>query len=307
MDDTGKIPDAVNQPLASPSGGRAAGRTIMQSEWLKHQLTDQEREAFDRDGYFLVENAISEETVARANAAVDRLIATYRDQEGLEENARINYLDFIGRDREFMDLLDCPTTFPKVWNILGWNIQLYHSHLIWTPPLQPGEPDPGYNWHKDSGRLNQELETDPQPRISLKVAYFLTDTSVPGRANLYVVPGSHLTNKLEDIVDGQPRGGMPVLAKPGTAVFFDRRIFHASSPNTSDVTRKVLFYGYSYRWLRPRDDMRIEEWLDDADPIQKQLLGISLSGGHGYSSPQEEDVPLRAWMREQLGSASVPA
>ena len=91
----------------------------MQSEWLKHQLTDQEREAFDRDGYFLVENAISEETVARANAAVDRLIAIYRDQEGLEENARINYLDFIGRDREFMDLLDCPTTFPKVWNIGG--------------------------------------------------------------------------------------------------------------------------------------------------------------------------------------------
>ena len=245
--------------------------------------------------------------MVRANAAVDRLMAAYRDQEGLDENARLNYLDFIGRDREFMDLLDCPTTFPKVWNILGWNIQLYHSHLIWTPPLQPGDPDPGYNWHKDSGRLNQELETDPQPRISLKVAYFLTDTSVPGRANLYVVPGSHLTNKLDDIVDGQPRGAMPVLAKPGTAVFFDRRIFHASSPNTSDVTRKVLFYGYSYRWLRPRDDMRIEEWLDDADPIQQQLLGISPSGGHGYSSPQEEDVPLRAWMREQLGTASVPA
>ena len=74
-------------------------------------------------------------------------------------------------------------------------------------------------------------------------------------------------------MDGQPRGGMPVLAKPGTAVFFDRRIFHASSPNTSDVTRKVLFYGYSYRWLRPRDDMRIEEWLGDADPIQQHAVG----------------------------------
>ena len=69
----------------------------------------------------------------RANAAVDRLIAAHRAKEGLEENARINYLDFIGRDKEFMDLLDCPTTFPKVWNIPG----LEHPALPLPPDLDP--------------------------------------------------------------------------------------------------------------------------------------------------------------------------
>ncbi len=277
----------------------------MHSEWLQHRLTEEERARFDRDGFFLVEDAIPPEIVERAARATDRIVRQKIAAEGLAANARINYLDFIGQDDVFMELLDWPTTFPKVWDILGWNIQLYHSHLISTPPLGPDDPDPGYNWHKDSGRLNQELETEPQPRISLKIAYFLTDTSEPGRANLYVIPGSHLTNKLQDVRHGVPANGLPVLAKPGTAVYFDRRIFHASSPNTSHLTRKVLFYGYSYRWLRPRDDMTVKHYLDRCDPIQKQLLGVSASGGHGYSSPQDEDVPLRGWLRAQLGSAAV--
>ena len=272
----------------------------MHSEWLQHRLTEEEKEKFDRDGFFLVEDAIPPEVVERAAKATDKIVQQKMAAEGLADNARINYLDFIGKDDVYMELLDWPTTFPKVWDLLGWNIQLYHSHLISTPPLSPGEPDPGYNWHKDSGRLNQELETEPQPRISLKIAYFLTDTSEPGRANLYVIPGSHLVNKLQNVEDG-----VPVLAKPGTAVYFDRRIFHASSPNTSTYTRRVLFYGYSYRWLRPRDDMSVGHYLDQCDPIQRQLLGVSLSGGHGYTSPQEEDVPLRSWLREQLGTATV--
>ena len=46
-------------------------------------------------------------------------------------------------------------------------------------------------WHQDSGRVNRDLEGDPRPRISLKVAFFLTDTSVAGRGNFSVVPGSH--------------------------------------------------------------------------------------------------------------------
>lgn len=272
----------------------------MHSDWLQHRLTEDERDQFEKEGYFIVEDAIPSNIVERANEATERLARGMIQEEGLADNARINYLDFIGKDNVFLELLDWPATFPKVWDILGWNIQLYHSHLIYTPPLGPDDPDPGYNWHKDSGRLNQELETEPQPRISLKVAYFLTDTSEAGRANLYVLPGSHLYNKMDDV-----EKGIPVLAKPGTAVFFDRRIFHASSPNTSTYTRKVLFYGYSYRWLRPRDDMMVEHYLDGCNGIQKQLLGVSPSGGHGYTSPQEEDVPLRSWMREQLGTASV--
>lgn len=275
---------------------------------LQHQLTPAEYQTFEEQGYLIVENAIPPALVERATAALDRVTAEEKAAKNLGPQDAINILDFIGRDEVFLELLDCPTTFAKVWGILGWNIQLYHSHAIVTPPHAASGPgQKGLNWHKDSGRLNNELETDPQPRISLKVAFFLTDTSELGRANLYVIPGSHLLNKLP--VDGEknPKGGLAVRAKPGDAVFFDRRIWHASSPNVSDVSRKVLFYGYSYRWLRPRDDMTVAHYLEREDPIRRQLLGAAPSGWHGYSSPKPEDVPLRAWIKENVGEQAIPA
>ncbi|MDE2829411.1 MAG: hypothetical protein OXN20_04780 [Gemmatimonadota bacterium] len=62
--------------------------------------------------------------------------------------------------------------------------------------------------------------------------------------------------------------------------------------------RRVLFYGYSYRWLRPRDDIRVEHYLDHCTPIQKQLLGVSYSGGRGYTFPTPKDAPLKTWLEE---------
>ena len=167
-----------------------------------------------------------------------------------------------------------------------------------TPPLPKDAQLPKrLGWHQDSGRVNLEMETDPRPRLSVKVGYFLSDVSVPGRGNFCVVPGSHLRNRLEYLDEGDPPGAMPVCVKPGTAVLFDRRLWHAPSPNTSEVTRKAVFYGYSYRWLRPRDNLRIEDYPDCTDPIRRQLLGASRDG-HGYSSPEPEDVPLRQWLEE---------
>lgn len=276
---------------------------------LDHCLTEEERVTFERDGYFIVPDVLSSDQLTRLNAAVDRIDAEERAAQGIDPHATQNILDFIGRDEAFLELLDYSPVFPKVWGILGWNIQLYHSHMIITPPCAPGAeiPKKRLGWHQDSGRLNFELETTPQPRISLKVAYFLTDCSVPGRANLYVIPGSHNTSKPASLNDPEndPKEGEAVLVKAGSAVFFDRRIWHASSPNHADFARKVLFYGYSYRWLRPRDNMTVAHLLDHCDPIQQQLLGVSHSGGHGYSSPKEDDVPLRGWLREQLGEAAV--
>ena len=275
---------------------------------LEHCLTETEKQQFEDDGFFAVEDAIPQEMVDKLVAAVDRVGAEHLGTDELPSDARFNLLDFVGRDDSFIELLDWPTTFPKVWGILGWNIKLYHSHLIVLPPLPPEERDKSQRlgWHQDSGRLNFELEGDPRPRISLKVAFFLTDTSVQGRGNFSVVPGSQKSNTLEmpDDPASDPEGAISVFAKPGTAVFFDRRLWHAAGRNASDITRKVLFYGYSYRWLQPRDDMTVEHYMESSDPIRQQILGKS-TGGHGFTSPSEKDVPLRAWIQENLGSDAV--
>ena len=51
--------------------------------------------------------------------------------------------------------------------------------------------------------------------------------------------------------------------------------------------------------------MTVEHLMDRCDPIRQQLLGAGPSGGHGYTSPKEEDVPLREWIREHLGEEAV--
>ena len=130
-------------------------------------------------------------------------------------------------------------------------------------------------------------------------ACLATDTSVAGRGNFWVIPGSHLRDTLERPADGtgQPEGAVPVLAKPGTAVFFDRRLWHSASPNWSQITRKVLFYGYGYRWIRTKDDMTVQSLWETSDPIRRQLLGWGVNA-NGFYTPTDADVPLRVWLRE---------
>ena len=102
-----------------------------------------------------------------------------------------------------------------------------------------------------------------------------------------------------------PSEAVSVRVKAGSAVIFDRRILHSASRNLSDITRKVLFYGYSYRWLQPRDNMTVEHLYSQCDPIRKQLLGAGPTGGLGYTAPKDEDVPLKLWLREHLGEGAI--
>ncbi len=272
---------------------------------LRNALSDEERRKFEEDGYLVVEDALPPSVVAQLEGLVDQLGESRAEE--VEHDGRLHLRDFLKFHPAFLDLLDWPTTFPKIWGVMGWHIQLYIAHIDIAPPL-PAEArqEARLGWHQDSGRLNIELETEPQPRISMKVGYFLTDTSEPGRGNFWVVPGSHKRNSLDLPEDetAQPEGAVPVCVKPGAAVFFDRRLWHSRSPNHSDITRKVIFYGYSFRWLRPRDNLRIEDHPEVLDPIRRQLLGASRDG-HGYSSPEPEDVPLKHWIAEHAGDEAV--
>ena len=272
---------------------------------LAYRLTDEERRLFDEQGYFIVKNVLPADLVEALNPIADRIDQAARPKEGNGAYSVLNHFDIIGRDDLLLELLDWPKTFPKVWGILGWHIQLYHSHLIVSPP-SPADRKPRkrrLGWHQDSGRLNIDLETTPRPRVSLKVAFFLSDCTAPDRGNFHAIPGSHRSASIEFPEDTglDPEGAVPIQAAAGDAVFFDRRLWHASGINFSDVTRKVLFYGYSYRWLRPRDNMTVDHYMSRCDPIRRQLLGEGPSGGHGFTSPKPEDIPLREWIGHHAG------
>ena len=292
----------------------------MTQDYLSHCLTDEQHRHFEEQGYLIVENALSEEMIDRLTAAVDGLHKKAIEAEPTEHGKAWSSSNFLGEDDAFLDLLDYPTTLPKIWGVLGWNIYLYHAHMHIKPPAEPNAPqEEGWlEWHQDSGRVNIEMmESHPRPRLSLKVGYFLTDVSEPGRGNFYIIPGSHLSddiptfsevgrNPREGTADSVPDAAIPMCAKPGTAVFFDRRLWHSRSPNRSAFTRKVLFYGYGYRWIRPKDDMVVEHLYDCCNPIRRQLLGAAVRNDGRYV-PTDDDVPLKMWLIEHLGEETIVA
>ena len=273
----------------------------MNTSCLEHCLTEDQRGQFERLGYLTIPSAVPTDRLRRIDQLCDQMLAEKR-AAGLDEHTAFSQGDVVGADQAVVEMIDCATTFPKVWGILGWNIYLYHSHLDVTPPANPQRDpyEPTVAWHQDSLRVNDEIESSPRPRLSLKIGYFVSDVSEPDRGNTLIVPGSHLHDEIDVPPDGRsnPPGAEPVCVPAGSALIIDRRVWHSRSVNHSAITRKVLWMGYSYRWLRPKDEMTVEHLYPQLTPIQRQILGDRESN-NGYYAPTDDDVPLLDWLRAQ--------
>jgi ectoine hydroxylase len=113
----------------------------------------------------------------------------------------LSFSNILPESAVFVDLIDWPRVFPKVWGILGWNIYAYHTHLDVSPRMQKAPANP-VAWHQDSMRLNEEIEVHPRPRLSLKIGYYLTDLGGADWGNTLLLPGSHLRDELDCPNDG---------------------------------------------------------------------------------------------------------
>lgn len=260
------------------------------------RMSDEERSAFERDGFVRLPGALPATWVERLRALA------LSEHRAAGERTRLNLHDLLARDQAFLELVDWAPAFARVWGVLGWNIQCYHTQLVCTPP-HPAGPPAAWGWHQDNNRMGRDLGVELQPRVSVKLFWFLTDCGA-GEGSLAVVPGSHRTRGLEwDERTRQPVGAVELAGRAGEAVLFDRRLWHAGAPNHGRETRLALYYGYSHRWLRPKCAMRVEPWME-GDPVRRQLLGHA-SSPNGRYEPLDEDVPLRAWIRTNHGDAAV--
>ena len=106
----------------------------MDTACLDYCLTEDERLDFERNGFLIVPDALTPQMTSDIEAVVDRIDAHHRTEAKMESHEWVHKLDFVGQDEVFLDLLDWHKTFPKVWGILGWNIQLYLTHMDVTPP-----------------------------------------------------------------------------------------------------------------------------------------------------------------------------
>jgi ectoine hydroxylase len=295
------MPTMMGEPFAPAKAGNPAV-----VPYDGRQITAQQRADFDREGYLIIPEAIPPELLERLIEAQDRVYAQQK-AEGLlnPEDHSMHLMGFLHRDKAFLELLELPTVFPLVWGILGWNIHAYHHHIDIHPGI-PANARKTWRWHQDGGRQNLEIETEPtRPLLSIRTAFYLSDLSQPGRGNFTCIPGSHKASRLPrpqglSADFEQPEGAIEVCANQGDALLFDRRLYHARSDNYSDIVRRCLFIGWTYRWIAPHEDRLItpeHPWWAELTPIQQQLLG----GGKDALSYWGigDTYPLREHLRER--------
>lgn len=259
-------------------------------------LTEQ-LEQFERDGFLVMRNVLSEEQVAHFSTIVDKLA---REERGDDENQTVEIRNAVARDAALLPLLDWKSTFPLMTQIMGWNIQLTTSHVFVRPPT-PQEDDKfkAISWHCDGPNPHFPAIGGVQPRMYAKIGFFLTDLSQPDMGNLRVVPGSHLSAASpERDANGEPINAIQVLTNPGDAVFFEQRTWHAVGPNYAPHARKNIYIGYCHRWLKAIDFITQDDALiAQANPVQQQLLG-KVTDPISYYLPgrHPQDVPLKEMM-----------
>ncbi|MCZ7649258.1 MAG: phytanoyl-CoA dioxygenase family protein [Planctomycetota bacterium] len=274
------------------------------------RLNETQKASFEENGYLILKGALQDEALLRVRTWIERLDARERAAGNLAPEAFLEIRNAIHKEPAFLELLDWPGAFPLVAELMGPAIQLCTSHAMVRPP-QPKDTPASYkriDWHRDGCREVEPIH-GTYPWIYTKIGYFLTDLSAPNMGNLRVIPGSHKRAEPPKRREGQvdPDGAVTVLTEPGDAVLFQQRLWHAVGPNTSDVTRKNIYLGYCYRWVKPLDYLLPEaSLLQRATPLQRQLLG-EYASEMTFWLPKPEEVPLKGWLEEHKKGALQPA
>lgn len=264
----------------------------------------EQRRRFEEDGFLVVEDALTGDRLAALDALAAELeVEHYRGRNTRADGTvlgmrpvplgpSVEFHDVLLNER-ILDLVDDRRLLPAVVGVLGWNIAVYLATIAVAPPRPADARSVAEHvrtgWHQDSSRVNDDLQMEIlRPRLSVKVAWFLTDLTEGDGAAMWVVPGSHRCNELPQ--DAAQRG-VPLRVPAGTAVVFDRRLWHSASPNRSDRTRRVVFVGYAFRWMREHDDLPVSRLWTTASPLRRQLLGWAPDATSRYA-PEPKDVPL---------------
>lgn len=264
---------------------------------------DEQVAQFEEDGYIVVENAVSPEAIDRVRAAADRIVAEGAPAGrwiGKPETAprRVEYRGLFNLDDAFMELLAPSTIFSLIVRILGANIHMMSSQLVYQNPNQPALQSDNGGWHRDLIGSSEDLGYDATPRMALRVGYYLSEVSEPGSGVTLFAPGSHRLREMLPLEDGRrdPETFVRPRVRPGDAVIWENRTFHAPERNTSSNVRKAVMVQYGYRWVRPVDyRTHSSELLARCDPVARQLLESTDFNDDGSMTRMKGSQALIDW------------
>lgn len=249
-------------------------------------FTPAQWEAFDRDGYVLMENALSSEEVRRYVETIDRVAAAhpaYMPGKTLAPWDGVAHLD-----PALAELIDHPRHVGYAYDLYGELLKLHNSQFFLRPPGPSGT-----KWHNDGARAVPYSVYAPRIPLQLKVAYWLTDLPRPNMGNLVIAPGSHKNQEFAAYTKPTDVPGQVVVCVPaGTMMLINGNIFHTVQDNASDVTRYNFFYTYCPSWVCEADRLCCDEsWLATLSREQRIIMR-SYKAPYDRTKPPPQDFPL---------------
>ncbi len=262
-------------------------------------LTPEQRAQFDREGYFIIEDALAPESLERARKAYLDIQAetepAWQDLvrqgirkggygHGPDAHTMNNVYEY---DTIFLDIANNPKIIPMISQVVGVSHQVMeiicHCHHAGTKAHT--------SWHRDWPAWSH-----PEHILKAKVFYFLDDqTEDMGCFSL--VPGTH--KRPEDppreqyvgpALEDMP-GMVKLTGKAGSAVLWNVVCWHTGLANTSHRDRRLLIYGYQpfwvKKWVSQRPPQVIIDWADT--PRKRQLMGIHAVEGRASWDRQDVD------------------
>lgn len=247
------------------------------------ELSDEQFEQYQTDGYVVVEDALSDETVERVKDRLreythgDREPETFESQleprvergelEVAEEGDAVRKFEGLGmveEDDVFREIANHDAIVSVAAQLLGPNLKLLRSAAMFKPPEIGSEK--GY--HQDAAYY----PIRPMDHLTVWIAL---DDATPENGCMNVVPGAHKDGLLgheaveyeTDIViadreyDEDDAVALPMEA--GSVLFQHCLTPHFTAPNTTDRWRRALITAYMRsrsRFTKP--DEELPAWVD---------------------------------------------
>lgn len=115
---------------------------FMNRTCLQYRLSSAEHQQFEQQGYLVLEGVLESGRLRKLVAVVDRITSQGKlsDRGDVGIAQRANTLNFVGMDAQFIDRVDYPQTFPKVWKCGGsWGGTFICITPIWLSHFRQRE------------------------------------------------------------------------------------------------------------------------------------------------------------------------
>jgi ectoine hydroxylase-related dioxygenase (phytanoyl-CoA dioxygenase family) len=232
-------------------------------------VSPEQKRAFDRNGFIVVEDIVDAPTLAALTAELDELEAKVERFLDKQENSRFDIAEAgaitftvhaVLRSEAARAFARHPALVGLCRDLLGPDVNLYWDQAVYKKPEKPRR----FPWHQDTGYTFVE----PQQYLTCWVA--LTDATVANGCP-WVLPGVHRAGTLLhhwvdpigwECIEGEPTEAVPAEVRAGGAVVFSSLTPHLTGPNTTSAVRKAYIVQYGVAGMRTIEG----DWLHAAAP-----------------------------------------